>query len=503
MDSSAQQDAARESPGRRRVPVRPAIVFLLLWSLLVVASFGLDVRPSSETVVTESVCRLLLRDSDEGRQALVSSIWWPPLSYLLRLPLVALGSSPEVPFSSVAISSLFGLASLVLVRRLLTEFGYGLTREVVVLAILAYPGFLHACMDGSNFTTVLALTLLTAGGVVTWIRSRSVWSLARIGFGAALLCSVSIEMWAWLGVVFALLLADLFALKRKRGQFEAVILLAVMPTLYMIGLWLLLNWLIMGDPLYCVRSIVTSFPVSESHATAMPLPVAAAAGGLPALVLLVALIRRQREGVYLAILAMAPIALMLAGSGTRLPWNSAVWLAMFYPLMVLAGAAIAAGSGRAGHVMRAGALAIVIAAAAVSLKISSLRTHAHTGQHPNASRESTDPDPLRQIRDYVLQRSRYAKVFVCGYESFHLLGADPGPVFAHSLDLNFNQVKNDYHGHQLYVLVHRPVGRGAMDSVHWLYEDIYTLGSRATLWDGDWGDWRLFEIIEAPRRKHL
>jgi hypothetical protein len=106
-----------------------------------------------------------------------------------------------------------------------------------------------------------------------------------------------------------------------------------------------------------------------------------------------------------------------------------------------------------------------------------------------------------RIASHVLGRSRYAKVFVCGYDSFQLLGSRPDPVFLPVLDFNFNKVKDDYRGHVLFLLVHRPAGKGAMDSIHWKYGGIFAFGTRSTLYEGDWGDWRLFEIIEPARTR--
>jgi hypothetical protein len=42
-----------------------------------------------------------------------------------------------------------------------------------------------------------------------------------------------------------------------------------------------------------------------------------------------------------------------------------------------------------------------------------------------------------------------------------------------------------------------------MDSIHWRFEDVYRLGIGGTLYDSDWGPWRLFEIVEAPTRTPL
>jgi hypothetical protein len=108
-----------------------------------------------------------------------------------------------------------------------------------------------------------------------------------------------------------------------------------------------------------------------------------------------------------------------------------------------------------------------------------------------------------RIERYVLTQSRYAKVFVCGYDAFELAGAGESTVFVPCLDFNLSAGRRDYHGHKLYLLVHEPKGRSAMDSIHWRFEDVYRLGIGGTLYDSDWGPWRLFEIVEAPTRTPL
>ena len=90
-------------------------------------------------------------------------------------------------------------------------------------------------------------------------------------------------------------------------------------------------------------------------------------------------------------------------------------------------------------------------------------------------------------------------MFVAGFEGLLLLGVKDAGVFLPSLDFDFSKAKNDYHGHRLYLMVRRPVGRSAADSIHWKYGGAYAFGGDWTLYDGDFGDWRLFEIIQAPR----
>ena len=49
-------------------------------------------------------------------------------------------------------------------------------------------------------------------------------------------------------------------------------------------------------------------------------------------------------------------------------------------------------------------------------------------------------------------------------------------------------------------IVHQPVGGSAFESIHWKYPELFTRGHRNLLYYGDWGAWRLFEIIKAPRQ---
>ena len=89
------------------------------------------------------------------------------------------------------------------------------------------------------------------------------------------------------------------------------------------------------------------------------------------------------------------------------------------------------------------------------------------------------------------------KVFVCGYESFDLLRTDPGGLFVRALDFDFDKARRDYYGQALYILVRRPVRRVGADSVYMKHRNIYIQGGRDTLYDSDWGEWRLFEIVQG------
>jgi len=479
-------------PGRSTRPL--VALALTLWAVLTIAGVVRN-QAAPESRVMEAVCGLLLGNSDEGRQALVSSIWWPPLPVIVRLPFAFLATGTTLPVACVAVSALFGVLTLVFLTRSLARQSAGTAGAILSAILLLQPAFLTACMDGSNTTTLTALSILAAGGLAGWFHARTTSELLRFAFGASLLLVTSPECWPWLGLAFAILLVDLFVRPADTGQREAVLLLALSPVLYMAGLWLLLNWLVMGDGLYCVRSLMTEGP--EEVGIRLKIQPFLPALGVLAVALCIALVRRQVAGIMLAVLAASPLAIAAGLQMSRLPWNEQALLLMITPLVFLTIGRAAAGSEGPRRWLQP--LAIV---AGLAVVLPPWLGRAAAGTHATAA----SPEAIMHvqgIRHHVLQRSPHAKVFVCGYESFHLLTRDAGPVFTPSLDFNFNHVKNAYRGHTLFVLVRKPDGRSAMDSIHWQYEDMYALGSRSTLYDGDWGDWRLFEIIEAPRRRVL
>lgn len=484
---------ASPNPQRKR-PTRPVVIVLLgLWATLTVAGL-MSTEAAPESRVMESVCGLLLGNTDEGRQALVSSVWWPPLPVLVRLPFASLSTSSSSPVASVTVSALFGILSVVFLARSLKRRGAGLAGGMIAAMLFVQPGFLTACMDGSNTTLLIALSILAAGGLAGWIHARTTGELLRFSFAAALLLTTAAECWPWLAVAFGILLLDLLARPADPGQREAVLFLALSPVIYMGGLWLLLNWLVMGDWLYCIRSLLTRGP-QETAITLEMGPFIPALSVL-AIATLISLARRSRAGISLGFLAASPLAIAAGLELSTLPWDEQALLCVITPLALLAIGRVTADATPSRRWLQPLA---VTAALMISVPYW-LGIHVAPSGHRDAPEEMAR---VQGIRRHVLERSPYAKVFVCGYESFNLLNSEAGPIFAHSLDFNFNQVKNAYCGHTLFVLVRRPDGRGAMDSIHWQNDNIYALGSRSTLYDGDWGDWRLFEIIEAPRRRVL
>ena len=457
---------------------------------------------SREAVVYESVCRELLDNTTAGRQALVGSIWWPPFAVLARLPVSALFASVELPLSSLAVSALSGASLLALCAVVLRWWGMGRRAYFVVGAVAGCPYFLESATDGSSATLTACLVVTVVFALLAWTRTRKLRYLMLQGFGMALVLGMGAEITLWLVLALAIMVIDLVAEPIGRQQKEAVQILVITPACYVAALWVLMNWLIMGDALYFMRSLLadrSDWAISENGATKLAQGHAATAA-LAAVALLVGAVRGDRSAVFLGALALGPLVLAVYLESRGLLWNSGTLLLCQFVLVALCAGYLAASSAVRTNGVRwlLAALPLVLALVVAWPERANRAPGASADTFAAITADRNQWAP--RIERHVLSRSRFSKVFVCGYDGFLFVRDKPRRVFLHALDFNFNKAREDYYGQRLYMLVRRPVGPSAMDSVHWKYGRIHALGSRTTLWDGDWGDWRLFEIIQAPRR---
>jgi hypothetical protein len=488
-------------------------LWLILAVVLLATGLYLGREVGGEGLVREGICKELMAGQTPGRQGVVSSIWWGPFPTLAILPMAFLLPATLCLPACLVVSALFGAATLVLLEQSLRMWGTGRWRWWLVLGLALNPAFLEHCWNGSSLPMVTCLLVLSLYSVTAWVQGRRLLDLIWFAFGSALLLGTGYEMSGW--VIAAVCVVAIEEWRRPVSGMEkrAVLLVALLPLAYAVALWLLMCWLIMGDPLYAVRSLLVPGP---GNALILPDLLWWCHAGLAALVggmLLLALRRHDRGGVCLTVLGLA-----LPGVAGLMAWYEQLWDAAPLLLAFLPAAVLALGHGlakreqsvdsnKAGSLTRRTyrtavilwVLLLLIVADVIPLALS-------TGSVPGrprvveqaASGVVSQFSWLPELERHVRHRTPFAKVFVCGFESFALLQPDSSPVFLHALDFNFDKSKHDYYGQVLYLLIHRPERRNAMDSIHWKYRNIYVQGGKDTLYDSDWGDWRLFELIQAP-----
>lgn len=478
-------------------PVGLFIAFALI--MLAGALFCTD-TVAREALILDGICRQIAANTTEGRQALVSSVWYPPLPVLLRLPVALVLPIRELPAASLIVSALFGAACLSLLLRMLERWGLGRSRYLFAAALFLDPAFLGEALLGTATTSALFFILLTAYGFAGWVATRSLRSLAYFAFASALLLVTRFELAPWIATAFLLLAGDLAARPAAPGQRRAALILALLPAAYALGLWTMMNWLIMGDALYFVRSLgVVSTQIGLHPLPHGLLPVHLAAAAVCAAAALAGLALNLRSVMYHGILGAGLLAAACVLHARGWFWNAAPILTALPVMSALSIAGLACGTGRK-PIRRQSVAAIVPAALLVwSLEL-------HRGRFGRDGEIGADASAggtglAARVAHYVRARSEFAKVFVCGYEGF-VVRADPDTgVLVPALDFNFHKALADYPGHALYVLVHRPEGRSAADSFHRKYPGLFATGGEWTLHAGDYGQWQLYEIIQAPVRR--
>jgi hypothetical protein len=471
----------------------------LLWiaGLALYAGFLLAAGLSRFGVVAEEawigfgVCRQLLEGTTEGRQALVSSIWWPPVPSLLRLPFVWMSGFLTTGVALLAVGVIGAASVPLVVERALRRLGTGRSRYAFAVLAAADPDLVRWALSGSAAPAVVATALATLYGVAQWARTRGTGSLAYAAIGSAVLIGMGAEAALWSVVAMLLILVDAAVRPAARGQRQAIVIMAAVPVLYAAGLWILMNWLIMGDGLYFLRSVRAGVHL-EPDIGAFTFRHGVAAG-LLCVVAFAGILKRDRGAAIAgaAGLAFAAVAMFLAVRGFL--WSPSLAALALAPAAVM-GAGYLAGAGTVRIV--GGPLLALAAAGLVALGWGG----APVSSGAWSDREERNIQLAQKLERYVLTQSRHAKIFVCGYDAFELAGMGESRVFVPCLDFNLGVVRHDYHGHRLYLLVHQPRGRSEMDSIHWKYEKVYYLGIGETLYDSDWGRWRLFEVVEAPAR---
>jgi hypothetical protein len=465
-----------------------AMFAIALWRMTFVSCAGLTYG---------AICRELLNNTREGRQALICSAWWPPLPALFGVPFAPLDAIMGSPVAPLLVGALMGGATLYVFERTLSDCNLGWPRFVMVLALAMNPFFLESCTNGSPSTAVMFFVVLVAHSLVQWMTTRMVRFLVHLGIGSAMLLATNFEMGFWLLPVMALLIADMLTCESTPYAKEAVIMLTLLPTVYTLAVWFLMNRLIMGDALYFLRSFISTLHTPAAFSGASISTAHYITCWVSMVALVVAILRKNRAGIFMGTLAVTPILLAMFLESRHALLSSAPVLQCMFPLAVLAVAHCLETEGEVSHSRGAFVSLVPVALTALTIALNHGMVACSPETRDVVSLRGMQDQVLTPVERYVIAKSRYSKVFVCGYDSLLIGHRNKAPVFISVLDFDLEKAKKEYRGYDLYVLVRRPVGRSAQDSIHWKYDRIYNFGAQGALYDSDWGDWRLFEIIQA------
>lgn len=236
------------------------IVFILSFSLnLVLAyllSFVWHIGNSDALARTANAFYVLY--SREPHLAAVGFVW-PPLPSLLQLPLLPITKELGwVTFSGNIISALFGAGCLVIMTKLLAKLKFpALVRWVLVGLLQFHPYTWYLFSAGMAEPIFLFFVLTTLSGMMDLPRTMRSWVIVGLS-----LCAAVYVRYEALAMVVGVALAVIVHLWKQstdwKEKTEGWLISILLPAVYGVIIWVFINWSLMGDPLYFLRSVFSA-----------------------------------------------------------------------------------------------------------------------------------------------------------------------------------------------------------------------------------------------------
>jgi len=466
---------------------------------------------SPEATVRAGIAHDLTDGNGRGREATICSVWWAPLPTVAQLAFAGIPGAVESGFAACLLSALGGAVLCLFVARVFLDSGFPRWASAVAAVLCgASPWVLLASAGGSSQIWVLALVTAALYYFHRWTRTRGLDALVCSSICLGLLPVIEHQAILYVGVLFA---AGLIYMVFTRGfglsKIEGTAVLAASPVVYMVGLWFLFNWLIMGNFVSFLKGVyvqpievttaapamaelpgwlgawLAAEPVSNSlgemFLIAPLLPVA----GVLALAAMIG--RRTRTGssalplvVFGLVAAMPLFHAYMAYRGWSFGRHEDLIIAVPLSFFLLAHSvgALRARPLRAPRWAIAPATALLLAAliGAYALVPDQERAMPLTFSLSEpfvavADDESGEIDAIRQVIDAKRQDVRIA---VIGFEGYRFMRQVEGDGrFLHYVNWDFGLIDHNTKGKRLYLLVPKPDGAAKFDDVNVRFPVLY------------------------------
>jgi len=249
---------------------------------------------------------------------------------------------------------------------------------------------------------------------------------------------------AALGIaIMGVLVVYLWLDHRREAYCEGTLLTYGIPLVYVALLWLISNWLIMGDALFFLRGVLRP----------------SMADGPFREVLI--------DGCEWS-LCLAPVAAVVAG-----------WLFSQLP-----------SRGRPSRRVAGTAAAFLAAAALIAIHL----PWEFPEEPPSVAMTAELPDIIQYV-EHTYPHSRIVASGSLGYDVMRHVRNRDG--FIHTMSYYMRDILERTKGQRLYLLVPSPRGLGRWEDINLTYPGIYEHGAPFTLLERSWSRWRLYRVVRT------
>lgn len=231
--------------------------WLIVFGVVVTLRLLLPGRPSDTGLVHEAIVDSLLAGHNWGRQALVGALEYPLLPTLGLLAARTLVGPTLAVAVLVALSQAWTLCYLLRLRQ-------GLLRRAVLAVLLAaaawvLPDF-RAAWTALDPHWIAAVPFAAAiFHLARWFGERGLRDAVLTAVNAGLLSFCGLGgLLAGLGLVLVLVHDVRRPSSGDADHRQGLTVLVWTPLLYCLVLWLLWNWLVLGDLLFCVKHLASA-----------------------------------------------------------------------------------------------------------------------------------------------------------------------------------------------------------------------------------------------------
>ncbi|MCQ2009508.1 hypothetical protein NOM01_05780 [Sporolactobacillus sp. STSJ-5] len=473
---------------------------------------------------------------------------WNPLPSLLMLPILLMSPWCKILASEgiagIILTALFAAFSAVLIfKSLLRRKQPFLFSFAIVLLFSLNPFIFLYGSNGMSEMLFIYFIIFCVIAFTDWLdEKRSVTSMIMVGFALALAFLTRYESILF-GLALALSLTIIIWSKRKKeetadyeaafiyNKWEATEWLALLPAIYTGIIWIGLNWSIMGDGLFFLRSNYSNLAQSEGLSKNPIIgPVISHFGNtllfvfersIPFLLLFLAIliIRIMRHKLFHAdFLCLLMIVLSIPLMQIYMLYKGASygWLRFFvYPFVITVAwlpYELQKLREQVKHLYFFGGCVTLIflsaSAYVTGYAMNDARLSPEEYQAIHFKQSSTYTSNRQSMRiamdlDQLLSKNKHASLLVDSFNGFQIiLDMKQTKQLIITSDLDFKRrLNNPVDRKVTYILVPKPEGVAALNAVSVRYKNFYNKGASFARLYKTYGDqWRLYQVVKKQNK---